>query len=107
MPTCAIQWITCQGQRTPDTNEAIGDAVSLLFDRQRFPICAEHLTVLVNRTSHMGTCRHYDTKPTTWRFEPYATPEEKGERHCRHCEIVLMQNDDAICAACSAWEAGW
>lgn len=68
---CAIEWIDCRGNPTPDENEAVGHAV-LVATGQRFPICAEHAKSMANgRSHHDPKCTHV-CGATSWKFEPFS-----------------------------------
>jgi hypothetical protein len=72
VPTCAIQWIDCRGEPTPDENPAIGLAV-LRSDNRKFPICAEHAQLMnAARSHHDAACTHVSRHPVGafWSFEP-------------------------------------
>jgi hypothetical protein len=66
---CKVRWIGCDGEPTPDDNDAVGHVV-LKADGRRFPICSEHLDVVRRARSHSGECRHVTSFPDTWEFEP-------------------------------------
>ncbi len=70
---CEIQWIDCNNVPTPDTNEAVGEAV--FKDGRRFPSCEDHLKTLESRCSHHAPkgkrCSHPSSEPSNWKFEPF------------------------------------
>lgn len=87
-PTCAIQWIDCAGEPTPDENPAIGVAVIVHAhgERHAYPICRAHYDHMFSRFSHHDAeCTHRRSVESAvcmvsaWSFEPYAAVAAAAE----------------------------
>lgn len=99
MTTCQIKWIDCNGNPTPDTNDAVGHVI-LRADGRRFAICREHLDVHRRARTHSGDCGHVTRHPDTWDFEPLDAPYREPT------ELELTQAFDAEVRAAER-RAGW
>lgn len=96
MKTCKIQWIDGQGNPTPDTNIAVGEAWMpertytmsdgrrvFFGESERFPICLEHLKRM-----------RVERLDKTWRFEAF--PEAVGKAIVNCKEILGVAYSEAF-----------
>jgi hypothetical protein len=69
---CAIQWIDCHGEPTPDDNPAVGLAtITINGEARSYPICAEHAAGMGRARCHHGhDCHHVSRTPAHWTLGP-------------------------------------